>query len=48
MGCKDIQRFIDGSESKSFTLTMWDVKFLLDRVSKAAVAGFTLTMWDVK
>ena len=32
----------------SFTLTMWDVKVVLDKVSYKLWLSFTLTMWDVK
>jgi len=32
----------------SFTLTMWDVKFIEIDTGYSSLNRFTLTMWDVK
>jgi len=49
VGCKAWYRWLsEGETAKSFTLTMWDVKFDDEKEIQFENESFTLTMWDVK
>jgi len=48
VGCKGRKTYPGENERQSFTLTMWDVKVVQEKSSRANDERFTLTMWDVK
>jgi len=48
VGCKELKVTPISGPDEGFTLTMWDVKFLILYVNWHDFNSFTLTMWDVK